>query len=110
MDLIYTSVYVPEDYEVMQRRCDAVERHGGRVCFVQLTCEQAVLEQRVEMADRAAYGKVLSWDELRQAMEREDMLATIPGRESLCIDNTTLSPADAARRIADHFDLPVSTT
>ena len=85
-----------------------VERYGGRVCFVQLTCDLPILGQRVEMADRAAHGKLLNRDELKRAMEREDMLAAIPGRESLRIDNTELSPSDAARQIASHFELPVS--
>jgi len=62
------------------------------------------------MPDRTAHGKVVSREELRLAMEREDMVAAIPGRPSLGIDNTDLSPAAAARTIAGHFALPPGQT
>jgi hypothetical protein len=40
-----------------------------------------------------------------ETLERHELLTPIPGRESLCIDNTSLSPAEVATRIAEHFQL-----
>src|SRR5439155_13972899 len=39
VDLIFTFVYAhPEDVPYVERISDAVERHGGVMCFVQLRC------------------------------------------------------------------------
>jgi hypothetical protein len=87
--------------------CERVGAAGGQCCFIQLICDRNVLEQRVELDERADAGKLASLDGLRRMLERSDLLAPAPGRDDLIIDNTDVSPVNAARRIAEHFALPL---
>jgi hypothetical protein len=77
----------------------------GRICFVRLTCSLEALEGRIEAPDRVARGKLASVQQLRADMSRLELFGSLPGRESLAIDNTDLPPAEAALRIAAHYGL-----
>ncbi len=57
--VIFTFVYAAgEDDEFMQEVIDSVERHGGRVTLVLLTCDAKVLLQRVTEESRSRFGKL----------------------------------------------------
>jgi len=86
----------------------AVERHGGGVVFVRLTCNTRVHEARVAAAGRRELGKLASVDDLARALRRWNLTAPMPGRTALEVDNSTLGAEAVARRIADCFALPVS--
>jgi hypothetical protein len=108
VSLIFTQVYEhPGDLEHTQRRFESVERHGGRVCSVQLRCEMPELERRVVAPHRAVMGKTSTVEDLRQDFALHDLDTPIPGHESLCIDNTHLSPEDVADLIVKHYGLSV---
>ena len=111
VSLIFTFVYALDlDDEYVRQFCDLVEKHGGRVCPVQLTCDMATLEQRVVSPGRAEMEKVSTVDRLRRMFQRFEMLETVRGHESLSIDNTDVAPEDAARRLIEHYGLPVVET
>jgi len=57
--------------------------------------------------ERQALGKLTNVESLRSAMTRWNLTAAIPSRETLEIDNSTLTADEVARRIAAHFSLPV---
>ena len=106
VDVIFTFVYGhPIDLPFIDRICAAVETHGGSVCLVQLTCSAEVQEERVLSADRARRQKARSVDIVRAFNERYDLVTPIPMRPGLTIENTAVSPAEAARRIAEHYGL-----
>jgi hypothetical protein len=105
-DLIYTSVYShPNNQELLERRLDAVERHGGRVCLVQLLCSDTARESRLNGASRVELNKITSIELMRQMMNEGDLFSPVPGRTSLIIDNTDLEPDEVASQIAEHFGL-----
>jgi hypothetical protein len=105
-DLIYTSVYShPNNQELLERRLEAVERHGGRVCLVQLLCSDAARESRLNGASRIELNKITSIELMRQMMNEGDLLSPVPGRTSLIIDNTNLQPEQVAKQIVEHFGL-----
>jgi hypothetical protein len=107
--LIFTFVYAAgADDAFVAQTVETVERHGGGVLFVRLTCDVAVLEQRIVAGERAAHGKVNSVTWLRNAMAKWDLTAAMPGRATLDLDNSALAAEAAARRIAEHFALPVA--
>ncbi len=109
VDLVFTFVFAfPEDVSFVERICAAVETHGGSVCVVQLVCNAAMQEERVLSPDRARRKKARSVDLVRDWNGRYDFRTPIPERPGLRIDNTTLSPSETARRIADHYDLPTA--
>lgn len=104
--VIFTLVYAaPDDDAFLQRMIDAVERRGGEVMFVRLQCDVATHEQRVHSPERERYGKIVDARSLREAMTRWNLSSPIPMRESLEIDNSSLSAEAVARRIVDHFRL-----
>ena len=109
VDVIFTFVYVhPKGIPLIGQIFDAVAAQQGTVCFVQLTCEKDAQEQRVEHPDRARRMKTRDVELVRDWNARLDLFSPVPNHPSLTIDNTHLAPAEVARRIAAHYDLPVA--
>lgn len=104
--VLFTFVYAhPQDVPFVEKICGAVERHGGEVCLVQLTCDKNALERRVTDEARRRRGKLSTLELLREVAGRYDLFSAVPGRESLLIDNTDLAPEEAARRVVEHYGL-----
>jgi len=106
--LIFTYVYAnPEDDPFIVRVVEVVERHGGEVLFVRLCCDAATNERRVVAEERRGFGKIATVESLRGLLARWNLTSAMAGRDTLDIDNTALAPATTARRIAEHFSLPI---
>jgi DNA polymerase III delta prime subunit len=106
VSLVFTFVYAcPEDTPFVERVCETIEGHDGRVHLVRLVCAREELERRLPHPERARVGKMASLDTLREVTARYDIFSPVPGRESLSIDNTDLQPAEAARLIVGHYRL-----
>ncbi len=98
IDLITTGAYVyPEDTELAESWFKAVERHNATVLLVHLTCRREVLAERVRSEGRGANKQT--------TLDDHDYLTPIPNRPSLHIDNSELTPRDAARQIAAQLRL-----
>jgi hypothetical protein len=107
VSLVFTFVYArPQDTPFVERVCELVEAHGGRALLVRLVCSREELERRLPHPDRARAGKMASLDTLREVTSRYDIFSTVPGRESLEVDNTCLAPHEVARLIVGHYHLP----
>lgn len=104
--LIFTFVYAnPSDDAFVDRVADAVEVHGGEICFVQLSCDVATLEERVLSESRKSHRKIATVDKLREVMERYDIFSPVSRADSLSIDNSRLTAQEAAQRIIAHYRL-----
>jgi hypothetical protein len=104
--MIFTFVYAaPEDDPFVEKMIGAVEHHGGEVAFVRLYCASAEHEERVRCAERHQFGKITSAKGLREALARWNLVASVPHRESLEIDNTSVPAETVARRIAERLSL-----
>jgi hypothetical protein len=86
--------------------CSLFEQKGRAVCLVHLTASHDELMKRVVAEHRVARRKLTSRERLLSLLDGVDLDEPIPGRQSLQIDNSELSAAEAALRIAHHFDLP----
>jgi hypothetical protein len=108
VDVVATFAFVssPQTDPEAERFLGRAEGFGARVCLVQLVCDQSVQEERISSPERAELGKLVSIDALREYMGRIDRDRSIPGRETLTIDNTRLPPEEVAWQIATHFGLP----
>jgi hypothetical protein len=107
VSLVFTNVYEhPHDLPIAERRFEIVEAAGGRVCLVQITCGLDELERRLPSPGRSALQELTDVEVFRANHQGRDVFSPIPGRESLVIDTTDLSPADAAMRIIRHYNLP----
>lgn len=99
--VIHTFVYAEGmDDHFMQALIDAVEPHGGRVTLVLLTCDPAVLLERVAHEARARHGKLRDQETLQRLLTRERLMTPFPGRPGLVIDNTNRSAEEVATEIA----------
>ena len=105
--LISTFVYAAHlDDASVSRAIEAVEGQGGEVCFVRLYCEREILEERLVAETRKSYGKLTSVETLRGLLEKYELFAAVPGRESLSLDTSHLAPVETARHIINHYELP----
>lgn len=108
--LIFTFCYAPGiDDAFVESVVQAVERHYGQVCFVQLYCDRALLEQRVTDRSRGSHGKLNDVEALREFLDRYDMFSVVAKYESLSIDNSALTPPDVARKITARYELTTSS-
>jgi 2-phosphoglycerate kinase len=106
IDLIFTFVYAhPQDAEFVEEVTAPMRELGGEVLFVQLGCDDQTHQERFTASDRAATNKLTDPDHLQRIRADYDLVTPIPGSNSFCIDNSDLSPADAALRIIEHYRL-----
>lgn len=80
-----------------------VERHGGKVAYVQLLPSRDALRARVAQASRGEYSKIQDWPLLESLLEGNDLTTPVPG--SLTFDNAEIDATETAARIARHFGL-----
>jgi chloramphenicol 3-O-phosphotransferase len=108
VDVIFTFVYAhPDDEAGVRKLIEPVLDAGGKVLFVQLTCEREVLLARVGSETRRAFRKLNDPAVVRTMLESENLVDQIPFAQSLSIDTTHLPPEKAAARIAAHYHLPL---
>jgi ferredoxin-thioredoxin reductase catalytic subunit len=107
--IIFTFVHgrFPKDNDFIDGVISKVEKHGNEVCLVRLFCDKATLEKRVVSPSRAAYYKIADVILLREILQQCDLFSIIPGRESLSIDNSHLSPEEVVRDIIAYYHLAV---
>ncbi len=102
--LITTFVFersLPDD--VVPNVRDHVVEKGGAVRFVHLVCDKAENERRLQSAERTRFRKMTSVDVFNRILDSGHF--TIPEGlgDTLTLDTTHLSPAQAAGRIAQHW-------
>lgn len=104
--IIFTSAYARGyNDRIMKDIIRRVEKHKGKVYFVQLYCDEEVLLRRVRHIRRKGLSKIRSPKILAELLNRYNHLSSIPFRDSLFIDNTYMSPKAAAREIVVHYGL-----
>lgn len=79
----------------------AIERAGGRVVFVSITCSDAVIEERIERDSRRKFGKLTSLDEYRRLRDVGAFTYTALPEAQLSIASDVLAPEDAAQKIVE---------
>lgn len=104
VDLVYTFVFAPGDESHVDNVVAAYESAGGSVFFVRLVASHDELFRRVTLPDRALHGKITDAGELARLLDAHDVLAAIPGRQTLTIDTDALSAAEAAECIIRHTE------
>ncbi|MDX1396876.1 MAG: AAA family ATPase [Gemmatimonadota bacterium] len=90
---------VPEGF--VARACEAVERAGGEMVFVEVACEPDEIRRRVEDPERRRFGKLAS-AELLDALLDDGTIHRLepPGQaRRIAVDTTDLSPEAAAEEI-----------
>ncbi|HSW65681.1 MAG TPA: hypothetical protein VLI54_00900 [Bacillota bacterium] len=83
----------------------AVTANGGELCITQLLPSREVLEDRVLSESRKGVkiDNLERWHELTD--NNEGAFATFPDTEHLVLDNSTLTPQQAAQAIVEYYQL-----
>jgi chloramphenicol 3-O-phosphotransferase len=85
----------------VQDTIEVVEGAGGKVVFVELTCAEGELEDRLEDLSRKKFGKLASIEQYRSLKDAGAFeFPKLPNDFSL--DTTSKPPADSARLISAH--------
>ena len=106
IDVIHTFVYAKgTDDEYFRQLIAAAEDNGGEVHTVLLHCRDEVRKQRIVHESRVRMRKLTDPDSVETSQQRNDLLSPLPGRETLVIDTSDISPDEAATRIIEHFGL-----
>ncbi len=86
----------------VQDTIEVVEGAGGKVVFVELTCAEGELEDRLEDASRKEFGKLASVDQYRSLKDAGAFeFPKLPN--DLSLDTTSKSPGDSAQLINAHI-------
>lgn len=89
----------------IQDTLDTIERAGGRVVFVELTCAEAELERRMEEPSRKEFGKLASVELYRSLKDAGAFdFSKLP--DGLSFDATNHTPAATAEAIAQAIMRP----
>ncbi len=102
--LILTAAPVGPNIEYYKKLIQEVEKRGGEVCIVRMTADKEELFNRV--AHESRNQKIHDREKLQKFWEEfPENLGEFFGGKQLIIDNTNISPAEAAQKIAAHFKL-----
>jgi hypothetical protein len=85
--------------------CVIIERLGGDIVFVELTCPDHVIESRIENPDRQALRKISSLGEYRRLRDQGAFQFRTMPTPAVKIDTSTCEPAEAAQRIVAALDV-----
>lgn len=77
---------------------------GGRVRFIEISCDWPTVERRIADPSRSAFRKLVS-PEFFRSLRESDAFAYPPIPSELVLDSAKLGPEEAAGRIVDHCDL-----
>lgn len=89
----------------IQDAIEAVESGGGQVAFVELTCAQDELEQRIESPSRSDFGKLRSLEHYRQLQQAGAFEFPALPDSGLSFDTTHKTPEETARLIGESLAL-----
>lgn len=106
-DLIFTFVYggnSDDENMTVKSYIKSVEKHGGKVVFVELTTDKEELLKRVNNESRKQHQKLLDPKIIGEFLESQDR-SSIHFVESIKVDTTTMQPDEAAKFITSQLGL-----
>jgi len=106
INLIFTGCYAKGlDDKNIRNIVKTIKKYKGEVYFVQLTTNKKELSKRVKENSRRKYRKVKSMRSLNQTLKKYDLFSSVPFKDNLKIDTTSLSARKTAQLIKKHYNL-----
>lgn len=105
IDVIFT--FAPEgtvDDNFAPRVVETVEAAGGEVVFVELSCSDAVLRERMTAPERGEWGKLNSWELYQDLLGSGSLDFEMGVDPGLSIDTGAASADESAAQIADYLE------
>ena len=104
VNLIHTFCYeFGTDDAYFRKLIGTAEDNGGETYLVLLTCDDEERKRRIGSESRVKIGKLIDPDAVGR--NNINLTSPLPGRETLIIDTTDLSPKTAAQLIVEHYQL-----
>ena len=105
-DLIFTFCYsYPQDTPYIEKIEGIIMEHGGTVYYVHLFSPREALKNRIVEESRKTFGKLTESEAVDEMLGKWDFYTPIPNRDSLSIDNSSISADSVARTIAKRYGL-----
>jgi len=106
IDLIHTFCYEKgKDDQRFRDLIAAAEDNGGEAHTVLVHCRDDVRKDRIVAESRVRMRKLTDPDSVETSQQRNDLLSPLPGRETLVIDTSDISPDESATRIIEYFGI-----
>lgn len=96
-----------EDDTFFRKVIRLAKKHKTNLYFVKLKCSDQTLYRRVQNPTRRKYGKLVSPALLKQIRQNYKVDRTIPFVKNTIVDNTYLTPKQAADRIITRLKIPI---
>jgi len=95
----------PQHFDFYRQTMRLVEKHDGRVLFVQLAPNRQVMMERVTQDSRKGI-KIETQERLLQLLEKEpELFDKFPDVSHLTLDNSALTPSEAAAKIKQYYNI-----
>lgn len=106
VDFVTTcAVAGPQHFDFYKQTMQIVQKHDGRVLFVKLAPALEVMLERVENASRKGI-KIESKERLERLVREEpEIFDVFPDVPHLVLDNSNLTPIEAAKQIKQYYNL-----
>ena len=106
IDLIHTFCYAKGvDDDAYRQLIASAEDNGGEVHAVLVHCRDDVRKERIINESRVRLRKLTDPESVEGSQLRNDLLSPLPGRETLIIDTSDISPDESANRIIGRYGL-----
>lgn len=96
---------VRDDFNFLRTLKRVIHKNNSTLRAVNLTCNTDELKKRVVADSRKQYKKTHSVEDLEHFLSYKDYKSNFPEIETLNIDNTYISPKNAAIRIKDYYSI-----
>jgi hypothetical protein len=97
---------VPQSF--IEETVKIFSKPGRRVQFVEVVCDECILETRLDTPERRLYQKMLSVVDYRKLRDRGVFASPVMPAPEMRVDTTWQSPHESAVRIAVGLELPFS--
>ncbi|MBN1267321.1 MAG: AAA family ATPase [Anaerolineales bacterium] len=94
----------PDFLPYLKRLWVLCEKENIEISYVHVSCAMDELKKRVLKSDRKGFGKINTIEGLERLLAKKNH-QVIPDTDSLVIDNTNISPQDAAELILEHIKI-----
>jgi AAA domain len=84
-----------------------ISSFDGKVLFIEVTCDPAELERRIDTPQRRNHKKLVSLELFRQLKSEGIFDSPKLPEPHLTIDSTSVPPLENAQKIVERFSLPV---
>lgn len=102
--MIFTYVYEKDssDDAFIKKAKKIVEKNGGEVVFIHVTCSQEELLKRVENKSRFQFQKIKTRQGLSELLDRADFTSPIPFVKNIELDTTNLAVEKSVEKIMQY--------